>query len=118
MLASTVDAKRAELAEACYSCILAGRWSRSSPWCLGAGYDIILNTTGRDATEDFEEIGHSNAAREMLEKFVIGKFEVCPNSAAWDCGPALESTVLHDFTDCLISASYSKAMLCVSRMRA
>lgn len=39
------------------------------------GYDIILNTTGRDATEDFEEIGHSNAAREMLDKYVIGDFE-------------------------------------------
>mmetsp|Transcript_11226 Transcript_11226/g.33699 ORF Transcript_11226/g.33699 Transcript_11226/m.33699 type:complete len:142 (-) Transcript_11226:539-964(-) len=39
------------------------------------GYDIILNTTGRDATEDFEEIGHSNAAREMLDKYLIGNFE-------------------------------------------
>lgn len=39
------------------------------------GYDIILNTTGRDATEDFEEIGHSNAAKEMLDKYVIGDFE-------------------------------------------
>lgn len=43
-----------------------------------AGYDIILNTTGRDATEDFEEIGHSNAAREMLDKYIIGDFEVPP----------------------------------------
>jgi cytochrome b involved in lipid metabolism len=43
-----------------------------------AGYDIILNTTGRDATEDFEEIGHSNAAREMLDKYLVGDFEVTP----------------------------------------
>jgi cytochrome b5 len=40
------------------------------------GYDIILNTTGRDATEDFEEVGHSNAAREMLDKYLVGNFEV------------------------------------------
>ena len=31
---------------------------------------------GKDATEDFEEIGHSNSAREMLDKYEIGKFEV------------------------------------------
>jgi cytochrome b involved in lipid metabolism len=32
--------------------------------------------TGKDATEDFEEIGHSNSAKELLEKYVIGKYEV------------------------------------------
>jgi len=39
------------------------------------GYDIILNATGRDATEDFEEIGHSNAARDMLPQWEIGVFQ-------------------------------------------
>ena len=43
-----------------------------------AGYDIILNTTGRDATEDFDEIGHSNSAREMLDKYLLGDFVVTP----------------------------------------
>lgn len=31
---------------------------------------------GKDATEDFEEIGHSNAAKELLSKYIIGDFEV------------------------------------------
>eukprot|EP00891_Asterochloris_glomerata_P002688 jgi/Astpho2/2688/e_gw1.00050.210.1_t len=42
------------------------------------GFDIIISATGKsalDATEDFEEIGHSNSAREMLDKYEIGKFE-------------------------------------------
>ncbi|DBA71154.1 TPA: hypothetical protein ACH3X2_011558 [Trebouxia sp. C0005] len=39
------------------------------------GFDIVLAATGKDATEDFEEIGHSNAAREMLDKYYIGEFE-------------------------------------------
>lgn len=39
------------------------------------GYDIIITNTGKDATEDFEEIGHSNAAKEMLDKYLIGDFE-------------------------------------------
>ena len=58
-----------------YSCMLRGLiWSCA----VQTGYDIILNTTGRDATEDFEEIGHSNAAREMLDKYLVGNFEVTP----------------------------------------
>lgn len=39
------------------------------------GYDIILTVTGRDATQDFEEIGHSPQANGYLKKYLIGKFE-------------------------------------------
>lgn len=38
------------------------------------GYDVILTSSGKDATQDFEEIGHSNSAREMLAKYYIGDF--------------------------------------------
>lgn len=39
------------------------------------GYDIILQVTGRDATQDFEEIGHSKSAYALLEKHLIGTYE-------------------------------------------
>eukprot|EP00197_Chlamydomonas_leiostraca_P007180 CAMPEP_0202865772 /NCGR_PEP_ID=MMETSP1391-20130828/6345_1 /ASSEMBLY_ACC=CAM_ASM_000867 /TAXON_ID=1034604 /ORGANISM="Chlamydomonas leiostraca, Strain SAG 11-49" /LENGTH=129 /DNA_ID=CAMNT_0049545649 /DNA_START=13 /DNA_END=402 /DNA_ORIENTATION=+ len=39
------------------------------------GYDIILTSTGKDATQDFEEIGHSNSAKQLLEKYLIGSYE-------------------------------------------
>eukprot|EP00803_Ostreobium_quekettii_P005806 evm.model.scf_1626.3 EVM.evm.TU.scf_1626.3 scf_1626:21787-23533(-) len=40
------------------------------------GDDIILEeAAGTDATEKFEEIGHSPAARAMLEKYVVGRFK-------------------------------------------
>ncbi|KXZ52484.1 hypothetical protein GPECTOR_9g528 [Gonium pectorale] len=39
------------------------------------GYDIIVSSTGRDATSDFEEIGHSNSAKKLLEKYLIGEYE-------------------------------------------
>ncbi|KIY98883.1 cytochrome b5 [Monoraphidium neglectum] len=38
------------------------------------GYDVILTSSGKDATQDFEEIGHSNSAREMLNKYQIGEY--------------------------------------------
>jgi cytochrome b involved in lipid metabolism len=31
---------------------------------------------GKDATQDFEEIGHSKSARDMLDKYLIGAFAV------------------------------------------
>ena len=41
---------------------------------------MAILCAGKDATEDFEEIGHSNAAKDLLEKYVVGDFEVCPPS--------------------------------------
>ena len=65
-----------------------------------AGYDIILNTTGRDATEDFDEIGHSNSAREMLDKYLLGDFVVTPP-------PLLLSGSLPRRAVCVVSFSRS-----------
>lgn len=50
------------------------------------GYDIILTSAGKDATQDFEEIGHSNSARELLEKYLIGQF------AGGDSAPSSRNT--------------------------
>lgn len=47
---------------------------------------------GKDATEEFEEIGHSRAAKEMLGKYYIGEFAVscCPG---WERGFVSEFAV-------------------------
>ncbi|CAK7326226.1 unnamed protein product [Dovyalis caffra] len=39
------------------------------------GDDVILATTGKDATDEFEDAGHSNDARELLETFLIGELD-------------------------------------------
>ncbi|KAE8681374.1 Cytochrome b5 [Hibiscus syriacus] len=36
------------------------------------GAEVLLSATGKDGTNDFEEIGHSDEAREMMEKYYIG----------------------------------------------
>lgn len=36
------------------------------------GEDILLNLNGKDATDEFNDIGHSNGARNILEKYKIG----------------------------------------------
>lgn len=34
---------------------------------------MLLEQVGRDATEPFEDIGHSSDAREMMQKFKVGE---------------------------------------------
>lgn len=40
------------------------------------GGDLLVQVAGKDATSDFEDIGHSNHAREMLAKYKIGAMKV------------------------------------------
>ncbi|KAK4357981.1 hypothetical protein RND71_023591 [Anisodus tanguticus] len=39
------------------------------------GDDILLGATGKDATDEFEDAGHSKDARELMEKFFIGELD-------------------------------------------
>ncbi|KAJ8548035.1 hypothetical protein K7X08_021271 [Anisodus acutangulus] len=39
------------------------------------GDDVLLGATGKDATDEFEDAGHSKDARELMEKFFIGELD-------------------------------------------
>ncbi|XP_009786222.1 cytochrome b5 [Nicotiana sylvestris] len=39
------------------------------------GDDVVLAATGKDATDEFEDAGHSKDARELMEKFFIGELD-------------------------------------------
>jgi len=39
------------------------------------GDEVILAETGKDATEPFEDVGHSDEAREILKGLYIGDYE-------------------------------------------
>lgn len=36
---------------------------------------LSIYFTGKDATNDFEDVGHSDSAREMMEKYYIGTID-------------------------------------------
>ncbi|KAL6294873.1 hypothetical protein ACE6H2_003015 [Prunus campanulata] len=40
------------------------------------GDDVVLAAAGRDATEDFEDAGHSNIAKDLMGAFCIGELDV------------------------------------------
>ncbi|XP_054856420.1 cytochrome b5 [Eublepharis macularius] len=41
------------------------------------GEEVLLEQAGRDATEPFEDVGHSADAWEMLDQYLIGELHPC-----------------------------------------
>ena len=46
------------------------------------GEEVLLDKGGADATEDFEDVGHSNEARKVLVQFEIGELPPSERAAA------------------------------------
>lgn len=51
---------------------------------VSGGEEVLLDVGGQDATEAFEDVGHSDEAREILEGLKIGvlKRQVPPSSSS------------------------------------
>lgn len=45
------------------------------------GDDVVVEVTGKDATDEFEDAGHSREARELLKDFFIGELDPSPTAA-------------------------------------
>ncbi|KAG6436475.1 hypothetical protein SASPL_101375 [Salvia splendens] len=39
------------------------------------GDEVIISSTGKDATDDFEDVGHSSSAKTMMEDFLVGEID-------------------------------------------
>ncbi|KAJ8534577.1 hypothetical protein K7X08_016305 [Anisodus acutangulus] len=39
------------------------------------GDEVLLSATGNDATDDFEDVGHSSSARAMLDEYYVGDID-------------------------------------------
>lgn len=73
------------------------------------GEEVLLDVGGQDATEAFEDVGHSDEAREILDNMLIGdlKRQVCisPNlhspSSASPLNPSSASRPFHSLADAL-----------------
>ncbi|XVF72971.1 hypothetical protein PTKIN_Ptkin12aG0163600 [Pterospermum kingtungense] len=40
------------------------------------GDEVLIAASGKDATEDFEDVGHSDDAKEMMKKYCIGEVDL------------------------------------------
>ncbi|WCJ38083.1 Cytochrome b5 [Euphorbia peplus] len=39
------------------------------------GDEVLLSATGKDATDDFEDVGHSSSAKAMMDEFYVGEID-------------------------------------------
>ncbi|XP_010933787.1 cytochrome b5 [Elaeis guineensis] len=64
------------VAEDCWL-IISGKVYNVTPFMdeHPGGDDVLLAATGKDAANDFEDIGHSTSAREMMAKYFIGELD-------------------------------------------
>lgn len=37
------------------------------------GHEVLINVAGKDASEDFDDVGHSLDAKELMKKYVVGE---------------------------------------------
>ena len=51
------------------------------------GEIILIRNAGIDSTEEFEEIGHSSDARELLKEYLIGELQEADKKGTVDTGP-------------------------------
>ncbi|KAJ1293559.1 hypothetical protein BS78_01G077700 [Paspalum vaginatum] len=42
------------------------------------GADVLLEATGKDATEEFDDAGHSKSAKELMQDYFIGELDTTP----------------------------------------
>ncbi|XP_073297717.1 cytochrome b5-like isoform X1 [Primulina huaijiensis] len=40
------------------------------------GEEVMLSSTGKDATSDYEDIGHSEYAKDLMKNYVIGQVDM------------------------------------------
>ena len=50
------------------------------------GEEVLLDRGGKDATEDYEDVGHSNEARKTLNKYEIGELPPSEKTAVSESG--------------------------------
>ena len=57
-----------------------------------------FSSAGKDATNDFEDVGHSDAARDMMEKYYIGEIDPSSVPLKRTFIPAQQAAYNHDKT--------------------
>ncbi|KAI3408950.1 Cytochrome b5 heme-binding domain-containing protein [Psidium guajava] len=62
------------------------------------GDEVLLSSTGKDATDDFEDVGHSSSARAMMDDFYIGEIDTSTIPAKSKYTPPKQPQYNHDKT--------------------
>ncbi|KAJ4158578.1 uncharacterized protein LMH87_009097 [Akanthomyces muscarius] len=55
------------------------------------GEEVILDVAGQDASEAFEDVGHSDEARESLDELLVGSLKRAPGDPAPKAAPVAKT---------------------------
>ncbi|EXC16929.1 putative cytochrome b5 isoform 2 [Morus notabilis] len=62
------------------------------------GDEVLLSATGKDATDDFEDVGHSDSARDMMKEFYVGEIDATTIPKKTTYTPPKQPNYNHDKT--------------------
>ncbi|KAL2932931.1 Cytochrome b5 [Bienertia sinuspersici] len=62
------------------------------------GDDVLLSATGKDATDDFEDVGHSSTARAMMDEMHVGDIDTATIPSKVEYKPPKQPHYNHDKT--------------------
>ena len=68
-----------------FAIVDGGNYSWLCPQHPG-GEEILIENAGQDSTENFEDVGHSSDAREMLEEYYVGELHEEDRTGSTDKG--------------------------------
>ena len=78
---------------------------------LRGGEEVLTDVGGEDATEAFEDVGHSDEARDQLAQLLVGTLKrmvrVAPNSGIPACS-LVEAVARRTVALCFTSPSYTQ----------
>ncbi|KAH8949102.1 hypothetical protein BDL97_10G013100 [Sphagnum fallax] len=66
------------------------------------GDDVLLSATGKDATNDFEDVGHSVDAHNLMKDFEIGEVDITSMPEVETYKPATSPQYNHDKSSAFI----------------
>ncbi|KAI1498099.1 cytochrome b5 [Biscogniauxia marginata] len=75
------------------------------------GEEVLLDVGGQDATEAFEDVGHSDEARETLEQLLVGTLKRQPGDPAPKATPSTSATPSSSSSGGLGGALYAVVLI-------
>ncbi|KAI5923529.1 cytochrome b5 [Camillea tinctor] len=75
------------------------------------GEEVLLDVGGQDATEAFEDVGHSDEARETLEQLLVGTLKRQPGDPAPKAAPAASASASTSSSGGLGGALYAVVLI-------
>ncbi|XP_059630362.1 cytochrome b5-like [Cornus florida] len=60
------------------------------------GDEVLLAAAGKDASEEFEDVGHGSAARLMLDEFYVGEIDPSSSPEKTSYTPRTQSRAIND----------------------